>query len=157
VVIAAQYEMIIKQYFFWIHAKCDKTLLPSACRDAPITLNGKPVAQTETNGYAEFLHSGIPGKTVTIQIQTPNEELDGINPVSMIPANPTFSVKLDKDPHVYVIERTFSDRTGLEITAKPKSVRANRVKRKPRRSKRKSRTRRKPKKKPSNSGVIDIF
>jgi hypothetical protein len=158
VVVSAQYEMIIKEYFFWIHAECDKTLLQTACRNIPIKLDGEQVAQTETSGYAEFLHAGIPGQTVTVQIQTPDDQLEGEDSVAMVPANPSFSVKLDKEPHVYVIERIFSDRMGGEKTPKSKVSReAAPKKRKSQRPRKRRRKRPKPKPKPSNSGVIDIF
>ncbi len=155
IVISAQYEMIRKEYFFWIHAKCDKTLRPSSCRSNPVTLNGKEVARTESDGYAEFLLSEIPGQSVTIQIETPKDQFGGEDAIAIIPANPTYSVKLDKEPHVYLIEQTFADRLGGEKSPKRGSS-TRRDQKKKRRTKRRPK-RRKQRKKPKPSGVIDLF
>jgi transposase len=142
---------------FWVQVKCEDGLEESNCQNLEVKKGDEVVATTDEFGYAYFITTAIPESEVTIEIDTPTQNTVDAQ-VIMSPADPTYKVKLGLDPHVYMIEETF---TNAVAGAKKKTAKRRTTKRRSKKGSRKKSSKR-PRKKAAKKDkkkneVIDLW
>jgi hypothetical protein len=152
-------QSLRNDYFFWVHANCDSNLPEGSCDGLEIKMNEEVIATTNDLGYAQFTVSEVPETEVVFEIDTPNYDPEDDDAIAMEPRDPEYTVKLDLEPQIYMIEEGFVDALAKKSRRSSSRRRSSSSRRK--RSSR-SRSSRKSKKKTKkveedDNGVIDLF
>lgn len=115
-------ESVKKDYMVWVRSICDDSI-PSGCGNLPVLFNGREVARTNHLGYAHFAFSDVPQNDVEIQIDTPKHDPDDKKSPMFQPRDPSYTVTLDLESHIYLLEETFSDPNNKKKPKKKRQVR----------------------------------
>lgn len=105
------FEAAQHQHLVWVTLTCGEDLPPGACAEIGIK-NGDDelVATTDPFGRAHFLIDGAPGKVVDLTLDTRRPAAEGSAPYTLEPVEPSFHIDFDRDPEVFLIKQTFTNR-----------------------------------------------
>ena len=151
-------ETRLKEYMVWVQVKCDG-IDEANCQNMEVKKDDEVVATTDEFGYAYFITTAIPESDLTVHLDTPTENTVDAE-VIMSPADPKYTVKLGLDPHVYLIEETFTNAVAPKKPVRKRAKKGKKAKKskgkKPARKKAKKKKKKKKKDKKKDE-VIDLW
>ncbi len=150
-------ETRLKEYMVWVQAKCDG-LEDSNCQNLEVKKDDEVVATTDEFGYAYFITEAVPETDLTVVLDTPTQNTVDAK-VIMSPEDPKYTVKLGLDPHVYLIEETFTNAVAPKKTVRKKSSKKRAKKSSKKKSSKKKTAKKKTTKKKDKKKdeVIDLW
>jgi hypothetical protein len=122
------FEAAKHQHLVWVMLTCGEDLPAGACADLEIK-NGDDelVATTDPFGRAHFLVDGSPGKVIDLTVDTRRPPAEGSAPYVLEPVEPTFHIDFDRDPEVFLVKQTFTNRVveAAPVKKTKSTVRSN--------------------------------
>ena len=145
----ARLDSTKNDYLVWVEAACGTNLDQEKCANLPVTLDGEEVARTNDLGIAHFVLHEVPGRELTLGLDTPEKSKE----VVFEPADPVYQVALNTEAaEILLVNASFENGAEIKKPTRRRSRRRSSRQRQPR-------LKQEPKKTEpvNNPDVIDLF